>query len=159
MSINKKKLILVIATSSVLMIGQFVYGNTKEPGSNEDPLVTLSFVEQKIDQLKHYIDEQVLISDEKPSIEVGASFEVIELKASSSLIGGQGTELILRAGKATVIDGSLGGISDISAAKDLEKNENVPANHLLIIPRDDGRGIKARTDIFVMVKGEYKIKD
>lgn len=158
MSINKKRLMLVIAASSILLIGQVVYANTKEAGSSEDPLVTLSFVEQKVDQLKHYIDEQVLNNNDKPSVDTGASFEVVELKTGSSLIGGQGAELILRSGKAIAIDSLSGGLSDVTGASDLKKNENVPIDHLLIIPRDDGRGIRATTDIFVMVKGGYKIK-
>ena len=155
---NKKKFVLAIAASSILLIGQIVYANTKKPGSSEDPLVTLSFVEQKIDQLKYYIDEQVLNNNDKPSVDTGAGFEVVELKVGSSLIAGKGVELILRGGKTIAIDSLSGGLSDVTGAKDLTKNENIPANHLIIIPRDDGRGIKATTDIFVMAKGSYEIK-
>ncbi|MDI9475994.1 MAG: hypothetical protein ACOX0L_10460 [Natronincolaceae bacterium] len=158
MQTNGKKLLLVITIGFILVIGQFVYANTKEPGTDEDPLVTLSFVEQRIEQLRYYIDEKVKSSSGDHSIESGAGFEVAELKAGSSLIGGQSTELILRSGKATAIDSPMGGLSDVTGAKDLVKNENVPTNHLLIIPRDDGRGIKATTDIFVMVKGSYDVR-
>lgn len=155
---NGKKLLLVITVGFILVIGQFVYANTKEPGTDEDPLVTLSFVEQRMEQLMHYIDEKIKGSSGDHFVEPGAGFEVVELKVGDSLIGGQSTELILRSGKATAIDSPMGGLSDVTGAKDLVKNENVPANHLLIIPRDDGRGIKATTDIFVMVKGSYEIK-
>lgn len=158
MSTNNKKLLLVITIGFILMVVQVVYANTREPGTDEDPLVTLSFVEQRMEQLMHYIDEKIKSSSGDHFVEPGAGFEVVELKAGNSLIGGQSTELILRSGKATAIDSPMGGLSDVTGAKDLIKNENVPTNHLLIIPRDDGRGIKATTDIFVMVKGSYEVK-
>lgn len=158
MSMNKKRFMLVIAVGFILMVGQLVYANTEEPGADGDPLVTLSFVEQKIEQLRHYIDEKVQNNSGSYPVQSGAIFEVVELKAGSSLIGGQGTELILRSGEAAAIDSSMGGLSDVTGAKDLAKNVDVPSNHLLIIPRDDGRGIKATTDIFVMVKGSYEIR-
>ena len=157
MSASRKKIVLIIAVSFVFVIGQAVYANTKALGTGEDPLVTLSFVEQRIEQLKYYVDEKIKGGSNGYPSETGTDLKVVELKAGSSLIGGQGTELILRGGRAIAIDSSMGGLSDVTGAKDLGKNENIPANHLLIIPRDDGRGIKAITDIFVMVRGNYEI--
>lgn len=155
---NRKRIILAIAATCVLLIGQVVYANTREAGSSDDPLVTLSLVEQKIEQIKYYVDEKLKNNAGGPSPNPESSFEVVELKAGSSLIGGQGTEVILRSGRAIAIDSPLGGLSDVTGAKDLVKDENVPANHLLIIPRDDSRGIKAVTDVFAMVKGSYEIR-
>lgn len=158
MLMNKKRLMLVITVGFAFIVGQFVYANTEEPGTDRDPLVTLSFVEQRLEQLRYYIDEKVKNSKGDYSTGSAAGFEVVELEAGSSLIGGQGTELILRSGNATAIDSPMGGLSDVTGAKDLIKNQSVPTNHLLIIPRDDGRGIKASTDIFIMVRGSYTVK-
>ena len=36
--------------------------------------------------------------------------------------------------------------------------QTVGANHLILVPREDGRGIYAITDITVMVKGIYTIQ-
>lgn len=159
MSANRKKAMLIIAVGFVLVIGQVVYASTKGSGTEKDPLVTLSFVEQRIEQLKHYVDEKIKGGSGGYPSEPGTGLEVVELEAGSSLIGGQGTELILRAGKAVAIDSPMGGLSDVTGAGDLKKDENIPVNHLLIIPRDDGRGIRAVTDIFVMVRGSYKIEN
>lgn len=156
---NKKKQITIITALLVVLVVQVVYANTNDPGSSEDPLVTLSFVEQKISQLKYYVDEKVSNSSNAPDVPgTGNTFEVIEVDAGKSLIGGQGTEVILRSGEAIAIDSELGGLSDISAAKDLTNNQPIQTNHLMIIPRNDGRGIKALTKIFVMVKGNYEIR-
>jgi len=128
---------------------QFVYAANGEPGSNEDPLVTLSYVEQRIQQLRYYIDDSIDslkggVSDQAPpSAPEGkaTALEVVELKAGQQLIANQGTEIILRGGRAVAIDSALGGLSDITAATDIRRDQNIPANHLLIVPRDDGRGV------------------
>jgi Na+-translocating ferredoxin:NAD+ oxidoreductase RNF subunit RnfB len=61
-------------------------------------------------------------------------------------------------GEATVNASNQGGLSDTTAGGDLAQDTNVPANHLLIVPRDDGRGFEATTDVIIMVKGAYEIK-
>lgn len=144
-------LILVL----LVLISQIVYASSNEPGSNEDPLVTLSYVEQRIEQMKFYIDQNIA---SVKSDEGNVNLEVVELKNGERLIAGQGTEIILRGGKALAIDSPLGGLSDITDARDIRKDEVVPSNHLLIVPRDDGRGVKAVTNCILMIKGSYKIE-
>lgn len=156
---HKGTTIVILVSLLVLLVGQMVYASTKEPGTAEDPLVTLSFVEQKLDQLKFYIDEKVKgVPQGAPQVEGGAALVVVELKAGQSLIAGQGTELILRAGTAVAIDSPLGGLSDVTGAKDIRNNQAIPTNHLLIVPRDDGRGVLAKENAVFMVRGGYTIK-
>jgi len=147
-----------IISLSLITVGQMVYASSKEPGSTEDPIVTLSYVELKLEQLKDYVDQKSFSSNQQPSNPIeSATFEVVELKKGQSLIAGAGTEVILRAGEAIAIVSSLGGLSDVTGAKDLQKDEKVPMNHLLIIPRDDGRGIRALADSFLLVRGGFTI--
>lgn len=148
-----------IITLSLITVGQVVYASTKEPGSNEDPLVTMSYVELKLNQLKDYIDQKSLPSSQpQPNIPAeNSTYEVVELKGGQTLIADGGTELILRSGEATSIISPSGGLSDVTGAKDLVKDEKVPANHLIIIPRDDGRGVRALADCFLLVRGGYTI--
>lgn len=132
-----------------------------EPGSSSDPLVSLSFVETKIEQLKYYIDSK--IGESKGNTETNQkAWEVVEIPAGSSLICKDGTEIILRSGRSTAIaiekNGIVNGLTDVTAGKDLGIDELILANHLLIVPRDDGRGAKAITHSFFLVKGEYEIK-
>ena len=159
---NKKQritTITLIALVLTLIVGQVVYAINKEPGSTDDPLVTLSFVEQRVEQLKFYIDQKIAAL--APSTGGGggdAQLVVVELKPGQKLIAGQGTEIILRGGKALVIDNPLGGLANVTAARDLRMNEVVPPNHLLIVPRDDGRGVKAENDVVLIVRGSYRVE-
>lgn len=137
------------------------------PGSEEDPIVTLSYVNTKIDELKAYID--TAITNQSPDSETDqgnqedsnvttAAYEIINLVSGQKLIGKESTEMILRSGEAEVIVSGVNGISDITVGEDLKNGEQVSQNHLLLIPRDDGRGIKALSEVYVMVKGNYSIQ-
>ena len=86
------------------------------------------------------------------------SFTVVTVKKGKTLIGGSGCEIILRQGKATVKGADLGGLSDVTLGADIPSGSDMPSNHLLIVPRDDGRGFKATTDVVVMIKGGFEIK-
>ncbi len=150
---NKKSILALATIFSLLLVVQVVYAINSEPGSEGDPLVTLSYVEQRMEQLQFYIDDKI----ESLPAGGGNVFEVVNIKAGQSLIAREGTEIILRTGKAKAVASAGGGLSDVTAAKDIKNNAVIPANHLLIIPRDDGRGVKAITDIILMVKGNYDI--
>lgn len=125
-------------------------------GSEMDPVVTLSFVEQKIEQLKYYVDSKVENKDINIS-ENNAKLVVLQLKIGEKLIGESGTEMILRSGKAKAIGNDNGGLCDITAGKDIADKTLIETNHLLLIPRSDQRGMQAQTGIYVMVRGSYQI--
>jgi len=104
------------------------------PGTEGDPLVSRSYVDLK------------------------TAVNVVELSPGKSLIGFSGTEIILRSGTARAVDSNLGGLCDVTAGTDLRSGEEIPRNHLLIVPRDDGRGISATSHAIVMVRGKYTLK-
>ena len=114
-----------------------VFAASDAPGSESDPVVTKSYVDQKISGF--------------------AAFAPLELKEGQSLVGQEGTEIILRSGEATAIGGVENGIADLTGGADLLSGATINMNHLLLIPRSDGRGITANTDIWVMIKGGYSI--
>ncbi|HSH35936.1 hypothetical protein [Schnuerera sp.] len=153
--INKKfkKTILILGGVSIILGSTVVFS---EPGSEKDPLVSLSYLEKQIDQLKYYIDEKFSSIEDEES--TSSALEVVEISEGQSIIGKSGTEIILRGGKAEIIAGELGGLSDITDGKDLKMGANVPPNHLLIVPRDDERGVYAITDSIYLVRGEYEIR-
>ena len=115
------------------------------PGSEDDPVVTKSYVDNQIAQLM----SSGVASD---------SYKAVRLTAGQKLIGNEGTEVILRSGEATAIDNGANGVSDVTGAKDLMTGQSVAQNHLLLIPRSDGRGIRAITEIWVLVRGSYSIQ-
>lgn len=129
-----------------------------EPGSENDPLVSLSYLEKKIAELKVYVDNRLTSIGENGQGNLSNTMEVVEVKAGQSLIGKSGTEIILRGGKERTIAGELGGIPDITDGRDLAMGVAIPAEHLLIIPRDDGRGAYVVEDAIFMVRGGYEIR-
>lgn len=167
---GKGKKLIWMALSVLLTISSLTYivkAATAEPGSNEDPIVTQSYVELRNQQLRFYIDESIKkiqdsLSNAGSSSSTGTQgssvFVVVDVPAGKKLKAGASTEIILRAGKATIIDSPSGGIADVTIGKDLKKGEAVPLNHLLIVPRDDGRGANAVTNSTFMVRGSYNIE-
>jgi hypothetical protein len=127
----------------VLLAGGFAFGQatapgapatTAEPGSHLDPLISRSYFDQWV------------------------TLQVVFVPAGKALIGQGGAEFILRSGRATAIASASGGLANVTEARDIKQGENVPLNHLLIIPRTDGRGFRAVTDIYVMVRGPHEVK-
>jgi hypothetical protein len=119
-----------------------------EPGSDGDPLVTQGYVDKKDNALKSSVDK----------LGNQSKFTVLELGAGKQLLTGAGTEIIIRSGTAKGIKGTNGGLSDVTSGKDIAAGGSVMCNHLLISSRDDGRGIKASTKVWVLIRGAYTIK-
>jgi len=143
---KKTKFIIAVIVALALIAATAAVGAASyEPGSSEDPIVTKSYVDSQIEALKKSGGSTVV-------------FEPVSVAEGKSLIGGTGTELILRSGGALAIAKGQDGIPDVTQGIDLAGGLAVTKNHLLLIPRDDGRGIYAATDIWVMVKGTYSIK-
>ncbi len=119
------------------------------PGAQDDPVVTLSYVENVFwNKIQQYIDERLSITH----------FQVVNVPAGKTVLCKEGCELILRMGSATVIATAKGGLADVSVGEDIKNAESMPSNHQLIVPVGDGRGLKALTDVIVLVKGEYSIE-
>ena len=141
----KKYIAVLVVMIAVFGLTIVAAAATADPGSEKDPLVTKSYVDNLIAQIKG-------------SGGTSDSYKAIQLTAGQQLIGNEGTEIILRSGEATAIDNGANGISDLTGGKDLMTGNSITANHLLLVPRSDGRGISATTDIWVMVRGSYHIK-
>ena len=152
---KSKSIILTLVLVSIILVATVVFS---EPGSEKDPLVSLSYLEKRIDQLKFYVDESLSKNSNGSTNNTSNNLEVVEIRSGQSIIAAGGTEIILRAGRASIIGGELGGISDVTNGKDLDTDKPVPLNHLLIVPRNDGRGAYAITDAIFLVRGEYRIR-
>jgi len=138
-----------------------------EPGSESDPIVSKSYVDAKVDELTNRIVQLVeeinRLEETIMKMPAGSGkFEVIELKKGQKLIAGASAEIIVRSGKATAIEGKNGdSLADITSDQSLEykTGDVIPNNHLILVSRDDGRGIKAESDkVFLLFKGEYTIE-
>ncbi|MGI6574685.1 MAG: hypothetical protein ACOX3A_02255 [bacterium] len=131
---SKRVLIPLTMLLAAVLLAGVVWAQGSGPGTEADPVVA-----------KSYVDKYVQL-------------QVVELIAGQSLLADGGTELILRGGQAEAITSPLGGLADLTGGKDLAQGARIPANHLLLVPRDDGRGVFAVTDIILLVRGGYEIR-
>jgi predicted RNase H-like nuclease (RuvC/YqgF family) len=170
------KILALTFIVSVLLLAHMVQAENAIPGTEEDPAVAKSYVDAEISKINEHInalndkinelnakaDSLVLKSEELTSkieeMTAGEKFEPIEVMAGQKIMLGASAEIVLRSGKATAIAGTYGGLANVAAGVDLQTGDNITPNNLLLISRDDGRGIKAETDIWVIVKGRYTIE-
>lgn len=133
---SKRRILLVILAALLLglLIRGVVLAQGSLPGSEDDPLVGKSYVDKYI------------------------KLEVVNLGPGQSLLADGGAEIILRGGQGRAITSSLGGLADVTQGRDVASGETIAPNHLLLIPRNDGRGIKAVTDVILLVRGRYWIE-
>ena len=130
-----------------------------EPGGSDDPLISKAYIENVLmPSIKQYVESRIAEVNSGAGTGTAEAFKVVEVKKGQQLICSAGTELILRMGTASIIATEKGGLADTTAGFDLANNAPMPANHLLIVPVADGRGIKATADVLVMVKGGYTLK-
>ncbi|MDF2876955.1 MAG: hypothetical protein K0S30_51 [Clostridia bacterium] len=167
---NKKvKIMLVIA----VLTATTLHAADSSAGTSEDPLVTKSYVDKKIAALgtggeaSGDVAEQVklqqelidtLISQVNALKEQGNTYHVVTVPEGKMIVGGQGSEMIIRAGEGKVIASPAGGLQDMTAGVDIESGSMAPKYHLLIIPREDGRGLLAAKTLTVMVRGGYTVQ-
>jgi hypothetical protein len=103
---------------------------TNEPGSAGDPLITLSYLEQRLEQN-------------------GSGYECITLKKGETLSLAQGTQAILYTGTASVLENLIDTTQGIlvSGGKKAEKY------HSYLAPAD-GSGFTAETTCVIFLSGE-----
>ena len=124
-------------------------GGVSSPGSIDDPIVTKSYVDEQI--------SKIVLSGGTGTGGV-APIIVETLNVGDIIVANAGTEIILRGGAAVVYGEGTNGIPNVTAGKDLAIGSNVPTNNQLIVPRDDGRGIKVtKAPAYVMLRGNYTI--
>ncbi|MFV0441109.1 MAG: hypothetical protein ACK5LV_07435 [Lachnospirales bacterium] len=171
--------IITFSIVCVLVVGVFFRNAyATSAGSQNDPIVTKSYVDEQIalalsgntgsnsggssnltltnSQLQEIINavtEEVLSSQSS-----SASFVPIRVTKGQTVIGGQGTEIILRSGEAKIFSNAADGVSNITKGANQDNGEKVVLDNLLLVPRQDGRGITITTnEAWIMIKGEYEI--
>lgn len=145
---------VVLAASVIFAAGAFA----GSAGSNQDPLVTLSYVEKRIQEVLSSVTAQIAALQNQSGSGTGSAvFTVVEAEKGNAIYFGASTEFILRSGKATAIASPLGGLSDLTDGKDIAMGQTVPTNHHMLVPRDDGRGLNLLDKCFILIKGPYTL--
>lgn len=176
-------LICVILGCTALVIASAA--GSGEPGSDADPLVTKSYVDQQIARLSSQIsggsagsgnvdsgtvsqlqtdvgDLTKFVIDALTDIENikgRTSYSVVKAAKGQTILLSEGTEVILRSGSATAINGSSGDrLLDATAGREIQAGASIDAQHIVISSRTDGRGLNMKSDSFLIIKGAYTIK-
>lgn len=165
---NKKfKAVAAIALLSVTSL----YAADSKIGTESDPLVTKSYVDKQIASVSGGANKDLearlsaqedlisILSQEIANLkeEGSSSFEIVSVPVGSIIYGKQGSEMIIRSGEGSIIASAAGGVQDVTDGVDLAGGVKAPNNNLLIVPREDGRGIMASKTMVVMVRGGYTI--
>ncbi|WP_342415770.1 hypothetical protein NST83_22890 [Paenibacillus sp. FSL R10-2782] len=158
-----------------------------QPGTSDDPVVTKSYVDQKIAQaIKGGVSASSTNSKTTSSaapttnapsnattsgapstgkasaaVEQTEELKVVDVKPGQKLIAKVGAEFILRNGYAVVYSMDASGAIDITSGTEIVHNQAVEKNHLLSFPRE-GRGIQVKegqkSGLVVMVRGGYTLQ-
>ncbi|MBQ9519065.1 MAG: hypothetical protein IJR59_04135 [Firmicutes bacterium] len=144
----------IFAVTAAMLTAVTAFGAA---GTQDDPLVSKSYVDDKINQVLEIVNGGSVSTDGSiaPS---GTSYQPVYVSVGQTIIGGEGTELILRSGKGNIYIEGVDGLVDSTTGKNLTTGDVATANHLMIVPRDDGRGVKVTEAAWFLVKGDYTIQ-
>lgn len=153
----KRKLFvgLEILIATIMVVGATAFAATA--GSESDPLVSKSYVDDKINQVLSMINTGTSTSTDT-SISTGDSYVPVYASVGQTVIGGEGTEIILRSGKGEAAITGVDGIVDATTGQNVKDGTYITANHILIVPRADGRGVKVTEAAWFLIKGSYSIQ-
>lgn len=164
---KNRRLVILVGLSALFLLTGFVLGQGVGansgliPGSEQDPLVTASWVEAR---LSAFAQGQPLPAQPvKPAepvriVEPAPAYTVVVVEAGKKLLTGEGSEFILRSGNArAVVPIKDTGLVNLTTGKNLNDGETIQRDHLYLSPRDDGRGVVAETQAIFLVRSKYRI--
>ncbi len=180
-----KHKIYTAVTVLVLIAIPVVSVFSSSAGTSADPVVTKSYVDkcisdavnqvmanritdEDIDKTAHKAAELISLETgedielsvkESTSVAQPLTYKAVELAANKVMIGEEGTEIIVRSGAVYIYITGIDSILDVTTGHSLVDKNSVSKDHLLVIPRGDGRGIRATENSWVLVKGGYSIED
>ena len=139
-----------------------------ESGSGNDPLVTLSYLNETfMDSIMQKVDQKIAARNSQIAQQLGgqtsstsgtaASFTVVTLSSGQILTGDIGCEVMLRVGSAVCVSPSSPGLIDESSAATLNNGGALVQNHLYMMTIE-GRGVKATAATTkLLVRGSYTV--
>ncbi|GGD92387.1 hypothetical protein [Paenibacillus nasutitermitis] len=145
-------------------------GNAVTPGGVDDPVVTKSYVDQKIAAITGASPGSGTNTgsgetkpEDKPAEQAAGNnaINIVTVPVGKTIIAKDGAQMVVRAGKAVAYSPDSNGIADVTDGTDIKSGSRVLNNHLILFPRG-GRGILPEAgqkySLTVMVIGEYEIK-
>ena len=127
-----------------------------EAGSSDDPLVTLSYLNETfMDSIMERVDQKGISAGSGAS--AASNFTVVTLTSGQVLTGDIGCEVMLRVGTAVCVSPSSPGLIDETAATALNNGSALVQNHLYMMTIE-GRGVRATAGTTkLLVRGSYTV--
>ncbi len=168
--------IVIILLAAALALGAAALAvdvSSAAAGTEEDPLVTLSYLnevfttrvtelfhqelEEKQEALQGALEERVSALEALEPGEGGSADYVVEtLYDGQTLVCQRGAELLLRVGEASVLASDTPGLVDTSTTGELNDGEALVKNHLYMVTIN-GHGVRASGTVKIVVRGSYTI--
>ena len=136
-------------------------------GSQGDPLVTLSYLENifqpQVEQMAedtvaaHKSELQDALNDAVDERAGTSTFAVVTLSKDQTLTGKVGCEIMLRVGSATVANGNPG-LIDTTAGSTLNSGGALVTNHLYMVTIDTRSVTATAGTVKLLVRGPYSVK-
>ena len=150
--------VVLLALSAALMTGVSL---AAEAGSSQDPLVTLSYLNDTFfNSIMQRVDQKIAQrTGQAPSggSSAAASFVVVTLNEGQTLTGGVGCEVMLRVGSAVCAAPSDPGLIDETTGTTLANGASLAQNQLYMMTIE-GRGVRASGGIAkVLARGSYTV--
>jgi hypothetical protein len=150
---------LALTLSLILIPSAIINANAGQAaaGSAADPLITLSYLNSVLAEL----DLSGGSSGFPDSCDYSGAYIVLELWRGQRLRAKtDSVELILRPGSEAVIISphEIMGLADLTSGTELINGDSMPVNHVVLIPRADGRAVSVTSEVaYIMVRGDYEI--
>ncbi len=170
--------IVIILLAAALALGAAALAvdvSSAAAGTEEDPLVTLSYLnevftarvtelfhqelEEKQEALQGALEERVSALEALSPGEGGggsADYVVETLYDGQTLVCQRGAELLLRVGEASVLASDTPGLVDTSTTGELNDGEALVKNHLYMVTIN-GHGVRAVGTVKIVVRGSYTV--
>ncbi len=127
--------------------------NSNNTGSNTGTVST-GLTQSQLDALTTRIYNDVVAK----TSEITPLHKPVKATKGQTILGAEGTEIILRSGECVIYSVVENGVTNLTYGTNLDNGEAVAKDNLLIVPRQDGRGVTVTTDeAWFMIRGEYEI--
>ncbi len=144
---------IIIVLATVVVVSVFA----AEPGTADDPVVSKSYVDNKISELLQTLESGGTLNVGSSKDDTKLKYVPVHVGVGQKLVGGEGTEVILRVGRSFAVVPGTESLIDATDGKELADKAEIKKSHIVIVPRNDGRGVRVVEDAWFLVKGEYTI--